>query len=774
MENRSILKIIITLILILVFVAIPASATVTTYYFNISTTVIALYNGSGSTTWTAPPWVTDVEYVVVAGAGGGGGYHGGGGGSGGLLNGTMPVTPGIVYNLTIGLGGIPGKGYDVTDPGNGQNSSFANYSAVDGINARGGGSGGGIDAAPSGKAGGSGGGARLGGAGVKGVGTAGQGYDGGAGTYGAPSNGAGGGGGAGHTGYDANATVSGWGGDGILIYTTGIPTWFAGGGGAGSAQFSGSGGYYGVGGNGGGGNGSFIGQNANWGVNGTGGGGGGSGSNDNTKYGGGGGSGVVIIKYTPLTPTGNFTSNVTTGVVSLGVQFNDTSYNFIPTNWNWTFGDGNYSSIQNPVATFAFPGVFTVTLDASNASGNATITKINYITASVPSVPTVDFSANVTSGIRPLAVKFTEASTNLSHNAMAWDWSFGDGAGNSTDQNPVRTFTTVGYYDINLIATNDIGANNTRKVGYINVSDYTGFNRQDLTLSTSYTLALEIRDNDHALITQNVNIETSGIDTDTYNTSSGKINITTDYGLLTVYVTSADYYGRYETYVTDHDQTDTIYLTQIPEQGKMNTWYTPHQVRFTVIDQYGAPVQNSTVSANAINATIPDIWLQTMYGINPEAANDMLNGTLIMQGVTSTDGAIVFTMHGSIRYNINIIDPATGALFSTSVMPIGADYPIRTSPFAFPQVSNSTYSKIANTTLTFSEPNSSYTTLGLIYQDTSGSTTSLKFYVTAVHNRTVVYSADLGNPGTAVRYANFTLRNERGYQYIWNYTAVRT
>lgn len=471
--------------------------------------------------------------------------------------------------------------------------------------------------------------------------------------------------------------------------------------------------------------------------------------------------------------TANFTATTLSGFTPLTVSFADATTGFTPTAWNWTFGDGNYSAEQNPTFIYNIPGVYTVRFEASNTTVNST--REMALKAS-NEAPAPNFNANITSGKKPLVVQFYDMTTNLSSTPISgYDWSFELGGGNSTDKDPLRTFTSSGYYDINLIATNDIGSNQTLKPDYINVSEYIGFTRQDLNLTGSYTLGEEFRNSeDHALITDIVEIETTGIDVNSYNTTSGKFNLTTNYGLVTLHVTSENYNGKYETYVMDHDQSDTIYLTPIPEPGNLNTWYTPHQVRFTVINQYGAPVQNATVSANAINATIPDSWLQIMYGINPEAANDMLNGTLIMQGITSTDGAIVFTMHGSIRYNINVTDPATGSLFSTSVMPIGADYPIRTSPYAFPQASNSTYNQIANTSLTFSEPNSSYVTLGLVYQDTSGRTTNLKFYVTAVHNRTVVYSVNLGDPGTAVRYANFTLRNERGYQYIWNYTAVRT
>ena len=46
-------------------------------------------------------------------------------------------------------------------------------------------------------------------------------------------------------------------------------------------------------------------------------------------------------------PVANFTSNVTNGTAPLSVQFNDTSTGNV-NSWNWEFGDGNISTLENP------------------------------------------------------------------------------------------------------------------------------------------------------------------------------------------------------------------------------------------------------------------------------------------------------------------------------------------------------------------------------------------------------------------------------------------
>jgi trimeric autotransporter adhesin len=82
-----------------------------------------------------------------------------------------------------------------------------------------------------------------------------------------------------------------------------------------------------------------------------------------------------ITVLEPVFPVANFSANVTSGVVPLSVQFNDSSEN--TTGWYWDFGDGANSNEQNPVHMFSAAGNYTVNLTASNTNGtdsiNATI-----------------------------------------------------------------------------------------------------------------------------------------------------------------------------------------------------------------------------------------------------------------------------------------------------------------------------------------------------------------------------------------------------------------
>ncbi len=66
---------------------------------------------------------------------------------------------------------------------------------------------------------------------------------------------------------------------------------------------------------------------------------------------------------------------------------------------------------------------------------------------------TTDFESDVREGPAPLAVSFTDLSTN---NPSTWHWDFGDGT-TSDEQHPVHTFTSPGTYTVTLTVHNRLG-----------------------------------------------------------------------------------------------------------------------------------------------------------------------------------------------------------------------------------------------------------------------------------------------------------------------------
>jgi len=166
---------------------------------------------------------------------------------------------------------------------------------------------------------------------------------------------------------------------------------------------------------------------------------------------------------TSALPVANFTANVTSGALPLSVSFTDLSSN-TPTSWFWDFGDGNNSTDQNAAHIYASVGIYTVSLNATNAGGSNVSTQTDYITVAIE--PVASFSSNVTSGAVPLSVNFTDESAN---SPISWLWDFGDG-NTSTDQNPAHTYVAAGTYNVTMNATNVGGSNVTTQTNYITVA----------------------------------------------------------------------------------------------------------------------------------------------------------------------------------------------------------------------------------------------------------------------------------------------------------------
>jgi hypothetical protein len=269
--------------------------------------------------WVGSGWSLIVSsnysasYLAVAGGGGGGCSYGGGGGAGGFVPGTVTLSRGTVYTITVGAGGAGTSSVGSFGTSGSTSSISTIASAVGG----GGGAGRGIG---NGLSGGSGGGAGDNYPGspayVGGAGTPGQGFAGGGGTYvGFLGSG---GGGAGAVG--ANSSSGGAGGAGLASTITGVSVVYAGGGGGGNTVSAGYNG--GAGGSGGGGSGSGAGASSVAGSVNSGGGGGGGGDGA-VLASSAGGSGVVIISV----PTANY-SGTTTGSPTVTTSGSNTILKF--------------------------------------------------------------------------------------------------------------------------------------------------------------------------------------------------------------------------------------------------------------------------------------------------------------------------------------------------------------------------------------------------------------------------------------------------------------
>ena len=141
----------------------------------------------------------------------------------------------------------------------------------------------------------------------------------------------------------------------------------------------------------------------------------------------------------------NFSANPWVGYGS--VAFQESSWGS-PEYWFWEFGNGDYSTEQNPNYYYDIPGDYSVTLTATGVEGIHTLTKKNCIKILPPQV-SAELYCSTYEGQPPLPVEFVNASTGAPIDSFRWD--FGDGV-LSSDFRPTHTYQAAGDYYVTLTA----------------------------------------------------------------------------------------------------------------------------------------------------------------------------------------------------------------------------------------------------------------------------------------------------------------------------------
>ncbi|HEX5151839.1 MAG TPA: PKD domain-containing protein [Parafilimonas sp.] len=131
------------------------------------------------------------------------------------------------------------------------------------------------------------------------------------------------------------------------------------------------------------------------------------------------------------------------------LTFLDSSLSFgTISNWNWNFGDGTTSTMQNPPPhLYASPGVYTVTLNITGGDGCVSDTFKQAIT--IGTYAAADFKTSLLPICNNRDAVFTDATTLDVGTKNYWYWNFGNGT-TSNAQNPPAVNYPVGNYKVRL------------------------------------------------------------------------------------------------------------------------------------------------------------------------------------------------------------------------------------------------------------------------------------------------------------------------------------
>jgi PKD repeat protein len=156
----------------------------------------------------------------------------------------------------------------------------------------------------------------------------------------------------------------------------------------------------------------------------------------------------TLISVVASGPSSSFTLQADSSCAPTIVTFEDTSVG--AASWLWNFGNGNQSTLQNPVHVYNVPGTYQVSLVVSDSSGCSDT--LNVSNAVEITGTYAHFAASGFSGCAPYQVAFSDSSVN----ASTYIWDFGDG-NTSTDSNPVHVYDQPGVYSVILITYDSTG-----------------------------------------------------------------------------------------------------------------------------------------------------------------------------------------------------------------------------------------------------------------------------------------------------------------------------
>lgn len=161
---------------------------------------------------------------------------------------------------------------------------------------------------------------------------------------------------------------------------------------------------------------------------------------------------VVISVAENLSPVAQIITDIQTGDAPLTVNFSAATSSD-PENaaltYAWDFGDpqsiDNTSAVVAPSHVYNTAGNYTAVVTVTDDYGNSDQAAVAIVVTAPNMPPTVNPSANPTSGVVPLDVQFSANATDPEGDVLTYSWDFGDGAF-SDESNPAHVYTDAGTY----------------------------------------------------------------------------------------------------------------------------------------------------------------------------------------------------------------------------------------------------------------------------------------------------------------------------------------
>ena len=162
------------------------------------------------------------------------------------------------------------------------------------------------------------------------------------------------------------------------------------------------------------------------------------------------------------TPTAN-PGGPYSGAPAQTISFNGSGSsdpNALTLTYDWNFGDGGSSTLQNPTYAYAQGGSYSVILTVSNGTTQAVASTVAAISTPPPAAMVVNAGGPYTAAVmQPVTFNGTQT-TSPSGRQLTYSWDFGDGMSGS-GPNPIHIYGKQGAYTVSLTASDGVSLSGT-------------------------------------------------------------------------------------------------------------------------------------------------------------------------------------------------------------------------------------------------------------------------------------------------------------------------
>jgi gliding motility-associated-like protein len=159
---------------------------------------------------------------------------------------------------------------------------------------------------------------------------------------------------------------------------------------------------------------------------------------------------------------------------TIQVKFTDLSTTYAPTtirNWNWSFGDGNTSTVQSPTHVFRKPGKYFITLTVTNNEGCTSLPLIKQL---------IVYGSPKAAFVMPKQICLTDSipfvnTSTLGYGStkfISYTWDFGDGIPLNYTANPTHRFKFAGTFGVRLTVRADSSCMTSTFIDSVTVIGY--------------------------------------------------------------------------------------------------------------------------------------------------------------------------------------------------------------------------------------------------------------------------------------------------------------